>query len=337
MFCSRCGAHIAPGSAFCTVCGTKVAPDGQAAVTRPAIVTILAVLQFIGAAFCCLAGLTFVAVALFAGDEDLTGLLVAGLILLGLAALQLTCGVGLWRLRPYGRTIQLVLAWIGLLGIPVGTVISILILLYLYKPGIKLLFSGRAQATFTPEEQAQVARVSGESHAAIIITVVGLVFVGIVVLPIVAAIAIPGFLRARMSANEASAISTIRQVISAEVAYSTVNGGLYDKPECLASPVKCVPGYSGTAFLDADGASVVSKTGYHFEFRPGETVGADEIRRRSASPTSVAEFAYVAAPITPGTTGVRVFCGDSSGEVVVIAPQEAADVTGRCPPGSPVR
>lgn len=341
MYCSRCGAQIASDSAFCPACGALVGAAGTAAgqvvVTRPATISLLAVLQFIAATFWFLFGLLLLAAALFSPDADSTSVLVAGLLIWGLAALQLACGLGLWRLQSYGRTIQLILGWIGLLGFPVGTVISILILLYLFKPGIKLLFSGRPQTALTPDERSQVAALAHESHVMIIITVLVVLVGGVVIVGMVAAIAIPGLLKARMSGNEAAAIATIRRMISAEVSYSTVNGGVYDKPECLASPARCLPTYSGPAFLDPTDASVVSKGGYTFEFRPGEPAGTDEIRRGRASPTSVVEFAYVATPMTPGTTGVRMFCGDSSGEVVAMTRDAATAVAGRCPPGSPLR
>jgi prepilin-type N-terminal cleavage/methylation domain-containing protein len=47
----------------------------------------------------------------------------------------------------------------------------------------------------------------------------------VAIIGIIAAIAIPGLLRARMAGNEASAISTIRAVSSANVAYQAVCGG----------------------------------------------------------------------------------------------------------------
>ena len=41
------------------------------------------------------------------------------------SATEIVCAIGLWNLKSYGRTIQLVLSFIGLLGIPFGTVIFI--------------------------------------------------------------------------------------------------------------------------------------------------------------------------------------------------------------------
>jgi type IV pilus assembly protein PilA len=47
----------------------------------------------------------------------------------------------------------------------------------------------------------------------------------IAIIGILAAIAIPGLIRSRLSANEASAIATIRAVSSANVAYNAICGG----------------------------------------------------------------------------------------------------------------
>ena len=59
--------------------------------------------------------------------------------------------------------------------------------------------------------------------------------VGLVLLPILAAIAIPSLLRARVSANEAQAIGDIRTVISAQRTYASTNGGYFDTLDCLAT------------------------------------------------------------------------------------------------------
>ena len=47
----------------------------------------------------------------------------------------------------------------------------------------------------------------------------------VAIIGIIAAIAVPGLLRARMSGNEASAIGSLRAINSAEAAYSNSTGG----------------------------------------------------------------------------------------------------------------
>ena len=86
----------------------------------------------------------------------------------------------------------------------------------------------------------------------------------VAIIGIIAAIAIPSLLRARVSANESAAIGDIRTVISAESAYQSSNAGFYDTLTCLSTPSGCIPSYPPTAptFLDqnlASNAGVISK------------------------------------------------------------------------------
>ena len=320
MFCSRCGSGLSASSSYCASCGAPVAGSaaaastavGPVAVRRPAIVTLLAVLQFISGGLMLIGG----AVAVFgvfldpeAGAEFGALPLIVLSVVIGIAVFQLATGIGLWRLRPYGRILQIVSSVIGLLGIPIGTIISVAILIYMNKPGIKVLFSGKRAEDLTPQEQAEVAAVtSGGAGTVIVIVVVALLL--IMLLGIIAAIAVPGLLRARMSGNEASAIGTLRSIVSGQVAYaSTVNGGYYDTLTCLANPSPCVPGYSGTPFL-LEEYSV--RSGYRFELA-GTPAPAD--RPGNTSRTSLASFVVIATPVTTGTTGVRVFCVDQTGTI----------------------
>src|ERR1700740_1717897 len=82
----------------------------------------------------------------------------------------------------------------------------------------------------------------------------------VAIIGIIAAIAIPSLLRARVSANESATQGDIRTVISAEAAYEGAsNGNGYPKAanfNCLSTPSggNCIPGYSATAptFLDGN-------------------------------------------------------------------------------------
>jgi prepilin-type N-terminal cleavage/methylation domain-containing protein len=70
----------------------------------------------------------------------------------------------------------------------------------------------------------------------------------VAIIGIIAAIAIPSLLRARVSANEAAAMGDTRTVISAEVAYQSSNAGFYDLLPCLVVPsAGCIPGYLVTS------------------------------------------------------------------------------------------
>ena len=70
----------------------------------------------------------------------------------------------------------------------------------------------------------------------------------VAIIGIIAAIAIPSLLRARVSANESATIGDIRTVISAEAAYQSSNAGFYDSElTCLVNPNGCITTYSATA------------------------------------------------------------------------------------------
>src|SRR5438093_9918910 len=86
----------------------------------------------------------------------------------------------------------------------------------------------------------------------------------VAIIGIIAAIAIPSLLRARVSANEAAAIGVSRTVISGEAAYQSANSGFYGNITCLATPASCMTGYTGPTFLDASlaGTATTTQQGY---------------------------------------------------------------------------
>ncbi len=160
----------------------------------------------------------------------------------------------------------------------------------------------------------------------------GLVLGGLTLLslPLVAAIAIPSLLRAKVSANESATIGDIRTVISAEAAYQSSNAGYYDTLECLGAPSGCIPNYSGPVFLDTQLASGMDKSGYKRTFHAGPPPSSAEVAE-GRSPSSLMSFAYTAVPSAPNRTGVRGFCGDSSGRIcVTMDGTEPQVVNGEC-------
>ena len=143
----------------------------------------------------------------------------------------------------------------------------------------------------------------------------------VAIIGIIAAIAIPSLLRARVSANESATIGDIRTVISGQAAFQSANGGWYaGSLSCLSNPsggAACIPSYPSTAptFLDRSIAPVAGppapKSGYNREYLPGATPAA--INTNVAGMNSVASYVYRATPVTAGQTGVRGFGGDASG------------------------
>jgi type IV pilus assembly protein PilA len=131
----------------------------------------------------------------------------------------------------------------------------------------------------------------------------------VAIIGIIAAIAIPSLLRARVSANEAAAIGDTRTVISGEAAYQSANSGFYGTITCLATPSTCITSYTGPTFLDASlaGNAVNTKQGYNRTWT--------QTSNANGNTGSVDLFCYQSTPSVAGKTGVRSFGGDSSGVI----------------------
>ena len=142
----------------------------------------------------------------------------------------------------------------------------------------------------------------------------------VAIIGIIAAIAVPGLLRARMSGNEASAIGSVRTIASAEATYaSACGGGGY--ATTLADLGKAPPNGS-PAFISLDLRDAVdathTKSGYFFTVAPAplavDVLPAADTCNASAAPSSSGFFATT-EPASPGTTGTRYFATDHSGMI----------------------
>jgi type II secretory pathway pseudopilin PulG len=305
-----------------------------ASFKRPMIVTILGVLNVVGGVFA-LAAAAFMAIGgLSSMKEGGAVMAVFGAVYGVVGIVQTATGVGLLGLKPWARSLQIGLAVIGLLGIPCGTIIGILILVYMLKPEVKLLFSGASPQELAPEEREMVERLGQSSGAMVALVAVLVALVGIAVVGIIAAIAIPSLLRARVSANEAATVGDLRTMVSAQAAYASANAGFPDKLECLARPVDCIPGYPPAAptFLDASLTASDVRHGYRFRFVPGAPAGAEVRSQGKASPSSLTGWTYVAEPVNVNQTGVRAFCAEPSGIICSdLDGHLGAVVAGTCP------
>jgi prepilin-type N-terminal cleavage/methylation domain-containing protein len=137
----------------------------------------------------------------------------------------------------------------------------------------------------------------------------------VAIIGIIAAIAIPSLLRARVSANESATVGDVRTVISGQAAYQSANAGWYDAElTCLNEPSNgaCIPSYPANAptFLDSNISALLAKSGYNRSFLGGD---APANLSPLGSPTQVGSYVYLASPANIGQTGVRGFGGDSSG------------------------
>jgi type IV pilus assembly protein PilA len=138
----------------------------------------------------------------------------------------------------------------------------------------------------------------------------------VAIIGIIAAIAVPGLLRARMSGNEASAIGSLRAINSGQASYSSscAAGGY---ASTLADLAKAPTG--GTGFISPDLKSDPStKSGYTVALGTGGNtqkigVAADTCNGSTADPLS--GFGTAASPVTAGGTGTRYFGSDTRGTI----------------------
>ena len=135
----------------------------------------------------------------------------------------------------------------------------------------------------------------------------------VAIIGIIAAIAVPGLLRARMAGNEASAIGSLRAINSANINYMTncaAGSGYANTLVILGTP----PTSGGQPFISPDLgiAGTVTKSGYDITYAgPGGVNVTACNGATSASPTYFA----AAAPVSTGTSGTRFF-GTSESQTV---------------------
>src|SRR5262245_40934764 len=82
---------------------------------RPSVITLLAVLQFFSGLLTLLGGALFVVVAVTSEGPERVVMLGVGAVFAVFGILSILCGSGLWKLKGYGRTLQIVFSCIGLL------------------------------------------------------------------------------------------------------------------------------------------------------------------------------------------------------------------------------
>ena len=139
----------------------------------------------------------------------------------------------------------------------------------------------------------------------------------VAIIGIIAAIAVPGLLRARMSGNEASAIGSLRAINGGEQAFaSSCAGGGY--AVSLVDLAKAPTG-STQGFISPDLATnPVTKSGYVITVGPDGN-GAVAVGTQSGTCNNATQpqssYAATADPLTPGSTGTRYFATDTRGTI----------------------
>src|SRR5918994_2541743 len=135
----------------------------------------------------------------------------------------------------------------------------------------------------------------------------------VAIIGIIAAIAVPGLLRARMSGNESSAIGSLRAINSAEASYSSAAGsGGY--AVSLAVLAAACPN-SSQGFISPDlSVNGVVKSGYTITLANGTGAAAVALDCNGAVQSRTAYYS-TGIPVTQGTTGNRSFATNAAGTI----------------------
>ena len=136
----------------------------------------------------------------------------------------------------------------------------------------------------------------------------------VAIIGIIAAIAVPGLLRARMSGNEASAIGSLRAVNSAQSTFAASCGSGFYAPSLarLAAPPTVA---GGDGFIGPDLAVDPStKSGYSVTLTPGAAAAGAPASCNGAAAGAVTTTYFVGADPTPGA-GARFFGTNQGGTI----------------------
>jgi type IV pilus assembly protein PilA len=127
----------------------------------------------------------------------------------------------------------------------------------------------------------------------------------VAIILVIAAIAIPNLLRARMAANESSAAASLRAIASAEITYfnSYPTIGYANLLPDLGGPAPCTPAPASGCLLDTSLSTATpgstGKSGYQFQATGINSAGTNS------------NYVAGGTPLAPGTSGNRNFCSTS--------------------------
>jgi prepilin-type N-terminal cleavage/methylation domain-containing protein len=108
------------------------------------------------------------------------------------------------------------------------------------------------------------------------------IMIVVAIIALLVAIAIPNLLRARVSANEASARATLKTLSTAAESFASANNGNY--PTAITDLTEATPPYLNENYLG-------DRQGYTFAYPTARTTA----------------YLFTAVPITLNTTGTRSF------------------------------
>ena len=158
----------------------------------------------------------------------------------------------------------------------------------------------------------------------------------VAIIGIIAAIAVPGLLRARMAGNEASAIGSLRAINSSQQAYaSSCANGFYAPALTVLGKA---PLSGGAPFISPDlsASATVDKSGYTTFMEAGtDSTNANATMPNTCSGdganTTVSTYYATGNPVTPGGTGSRYFWTNTLGTIYFDLAAAIGDKKGNSP------
>ena len=148
-------------------------------------------------------------------------------------------------------------------------------------------------------------------------TMAGLIlgYVGVAIIPlilIVAAIAIPNLLRAKIAANQSSAVGSLRTIVAAEMTYSSTYGNGF------ATSLDQLDGSGGGA-ASCEHAQLIDhalangqKNGYIFTY---SAKPSSDLPGKGCAESGASGFTVNADPVNRNTTGMQSYYTDETGVI----------------------
>ena len=144
----------------------------------------------------------------------------------------------------------------------------------------------------------------------------------VAIILIIAAIAIPTLTRARVAADESSAVGSMRTINTAEISYNAAYPaqGFATNLTYLGGASPCTPSTSSACFIDSL-LSAGTKSGYTFALGVGACT--------AATPNNC--YSIISAPQFSTYTGAKYFCSFEDG----VVRSSTGPISGPCPASTP--
>jgi prepilin-type N-terminal cleavage/methylation domain-containing protein len=158
----------------------------------------------------------------------------------------------------------------------------------------------------------------------------------VAIIGIIAAVAVPGLLRARMSGNEASAIGSLRAILSSQQSYGASCGnGFYASSLTILGDAPT----GGQPFISPDlsVSGTITKTGYSIAMAQGTEAIPATLNGCNASGVAASLFSSYYATANPSSlnsTGTRYFWANTLGTIYQHSTAPIASTLGNVMPGS---